>query len=52
MANLPLLYPISRDPLRWGQVRDLGGEPTFTQARQQGEGMVLGILEAQRAAVS
>ena len=35
-----------------GQVRDLGGEPTFTQARQQGEGMVLGILEAQRAAVS
>jgi malate synthase len=34
-----------------GQVKDLGGEETFTRARRQSEGMVLGILEAQRAGV-
>jgi malate synthase len=34
-----------------GQVKDLGDEATFTQARRQGEAMVLGILEAQRAGV-
>ena len=34
-----------------GQVKDLGGEETYTKARRQSEGMVLGILEAQRASV-